>query len=124
MKGYRFSKYVENDDGKTPFEKLLNLFLQLLVYTAGDVEESLSWLNELDREHKLTDDNYTMADFINDLKARGYIRDGNGNGGFMLTPKSEQSIRKSALDEIFGKLKKAQRGNHKTNFTGAGDELT
>jgi len=124
MKGYRFGKYIERDDGKTPFEKLLNLFMQLLVYTSGDVEEALNWLNELDREHKLTDDKYTMADFIRDLKEKGYIGDGDGNSGFILTAKSEQTIRKSALEEVFGKLKKAPRGNHRTNFTGTGDELT
>ncbi len=124
MKGYRFGKYINRDDGKAPFEKLLDLFMQLLVYTAGDVQEAMNWLNELDREHKLTDENYSMADFIRDLKDKGYIRDGEGNNGIILTAKTEQTIRKSALDEVFGKLKKSQRGNHRTNFTGTGDELT
>jgi Ca-activated chloride channel family protein len=123
MKGYRFSKYIDRDDGKTPFQKLLDLFMQLLVYTSGDVQEALNWLNELDREYKLTDDKYTMADFIRDLKEKGYISDGTGSG-FILTAKSEQTIRKGALEEVFGKLKKAPRGNHRTNFTGTGDELT
>src|SRR5690606_4597817 len=36
--------------------------------------------------------------------------------------KMEQNIRKSALEEIFGKLKKAGRGSHKTPYTGVGDE--
>ena len=84
----------------------------------------MNWLNELDREYKLTDDKYTMADFIRDLKAKGYLRDGDGNNDLILTAKGEQTIRKNALDEIFGKMKKAPRGNHKTNFTGSGDELT
>ncbi len=124
MKGYRFGKYTDKNEGKTPFQKLLDLFMQLLVYTSGDVQETLNWLNELDREYKLTDDNYSMAAFIRDLKAKGYIRDGDGKNGFSLTAKSEQTIRKNALDEIFGKLKKAPLGNHRTNFTGTGDELT
>ena len=124
MKGYRFSKYIDQGDGKTPFQKLFDLFMQLLVYTSGDVQESLNWLNELDREYKLTDENYTMADFIRDLQAKGYLRDGDGKNELLLTAKSEQTIRKNALDEIFGKLKKAPKGNHKTNFTGTGDELT
>jgi len=124
MKGYRFGKYIQKDDGKTAFQKLLDLFMQLLVYTAGDVEEAMNWLNELDREYKLTNDDYTMADFIRDLKDKGYIRDGEGNNAIVLTAKSEQTIRRSALEEVFGKLKKAPRGNHRTNFTGHGDELT
>src|SRR4051812_27518234 len=123
MKGYRFSKYFDQGDGKTPFEKLLELFLQLMVYTSGDVPEAMNWLNELDREHNLTDKNYTMADFIKDLKDKGYLKE-EENGHVMLTAKSERSIRQNSLDEIFGKLKKARQGNHSTHYTGIGDELT
>ena len=39
-----------------------------------------------------------------------------------LPAKSEQKIRQSALDEIFGKLKKTKRGDHRTNYGGIGDE--
>ena len=42
-----------------------------------------------------------------------------------ITPKTEQTIRRSALDEIFGQLKRSKTGgNHATPFTGAGDELS
>src|SRR5436190_8996730 len=102
MKGYRFSKYFDKEDGKTPFEKLLELFMQLLVYTSGDVNEAMNWLNELDREHHLTDKDYTMADFIKDLKDKGYIKDNEG-GNLILTAKSERSIRQNSLEEVFGK---------------------
>ncbi len=124
MLGYRFSKYIDKEDGKSPFEKLLNLYLQLLNYTAGDATEAFNWLNELDREHKLTDDNYTMADFIQDLKDRGYLKDDKQTGRYLITPKTEQTLRKSALEEIFGKLRRSKMGNHQTKFTGQGDELT
>src|SRR3954468_7466236 len=124
MKGYRFSKFSEQQDGQTPFQKLLKLFLQLLNFTAGDVYESLNWMNELDREYKLTNDEYTMADFIKDLKDKGYIREESKDGQLSLTLKSEQALRKSALEEVFGKLKRAKKGNHSTRFTGQGDELT
>jgi uncharacterized protein with von Willebrand factor type A (vWA) domain len=36
----------------------------------------------------------------------------------------EQAIRKNALEEVFGKLKKSGKGNHLTKFTGIGDENT
>ncbi len=123
MKGYRFSKYFDQSEGKTPFDKLLELFLQLMIYTSGDVPEAMNWLNELDREYKLTDKNYTMADFIRDLKEKGYLKE-EENGNLILTAKSERSIRKNSLDEVFGKLKKARQGNHSTHFTGIGDEFT
>jgi hypothetical protein len=32
-------------------------------------------LRELDTEYKLTDEHYTIDDFIEDLKEKGYIRD-------------------------------------------------
>jgi Ca-activated chloride channel family protein len=124
MLGTRFTKFIPNNDEKSSFDKMSKLFFQLLNYTSGDVQEALSWLNELDREYTLTDNNYGMGDFIEDLKAKGFIEDGDQQGTFDLTGKAEQTIRKNALEEIFGKLKKTNKGNHKTNFTGNGDELS
>ncbi len=125
MLGYRFTKYKAKKDNRTPFEKLLELFLELLVYTSGDVAEALDWMNQLDRQYKLTNGDYGMGDFIEDLKRNGYIKDSSdGSGGFSITAKSERSIRKQALEEIFGKLKKAGRGNHRTPYSGLGDETT
>lgn len=125
MLGYRFTKYLSNQDGKTPFDKLFELFMQMLVYTSGDVQEALHWLNTLDREYKLTDDEYGMGDFIEDMKEQGYIKeDDPGSQRFIITAKSEQSIRRRSLEEIFGRLKKSQRGNHATNHIGSGDEPT
>jgi len=67
MLGYRFTQF-EADKETDPFKRLLNIFLELLNYTAGDVYEAINWMNELDKEHKLTNQDYTMADFIEDLK--------------------------------------------------------
>jgi hypothetical protein len=104
---------------------MFDLFKQLLTYTSGDVAEALSWLTELDKEYKLTEPGYGMGDFIQDLKDKGYLREENeGKGNFAITAKTEQAIRESALDRIFGKLKKGTRGNHKTSYTGQGDEMT
>src|SRR3954464_14673027 len=124
MLGYRFGKPENKEDNQTPFERLFNLFMQLLNYTAGDVYEALNWMNELDREYKITDDDYTMADFIEDLKSKGYINENAATGQLSLTAKSEQGLRRRALEEIFGKIKKSKPGNHTTRFTGNADELT
>lgn len=121
MLGYRFSRYVPHPRGQSTFDKLLKLFNELLVYTSGDVDEALRWLNELDKEYKLTDDDYGMGDFIEDLKKQGYIRE-NEHGIFVITAKTEQIIRHSALEEIFGKLRKTRKGNHSTPYSGTGDE--
>jgi len=124
MIGFRFTQFQPDKEGDN-FERLLNIFLELLNYTAGDVQEALHWLNELDREHNLTNDDYTMADFIEDLKKEGYLREDNpGSGSFVISAKTEQTIRERALEEIFGKLKKGGHGNHRTPFAGKGDEVT
>ncbi|NNM16246.1 MAG: hypothetical protein HKO56_06275 [Bacteroidia bacterium] len=110
-------------EGATPFENLHKLFMQLLNYTSGDVQEALGWMNEIDRKHSITNNDYGMADFIDDLKKNGYIKE-DGNEHFSLTAKSEQTIRKNALNEIFGKLRKTSSGNHKTVYTGNGDDVS
>jgi Ca-activated chloride channel homolog len=122
MTGHRFSLYDPRQDGKTKFEQLLDLFMQLLTYTNGDVSEALSWLTALDKEYGFTDDAYGMGDFVDDLKDKGYIDENRANGEIKITPKTEQGIRRRSLEEIFGKLKKGNAGNHTTFKPGQGDE--
>lgn len=123
MHGHQFSKYIPKPAEEKGFEQLLNLFLQLLQYTNGDVAESLDWLNQLDNQHKLTNNAYGMGNFIQDLKDKGYIQENPHDSIFMPTAKTNQSIRKNSLEEVFGKLKKGSRGNHTTQKSGIGDEL-
>ena len=73
MIGFRFTNYIPDDTEKEPFEKLLKIFKELLLHTSGNVSEALSWLTELDKEYKLTNTAYGIADFIEDLKTKGYI---------------------------------------------------
>lgn len=139
-KGFRFVPYETAE--QTPFEKLFDIFQELITHTSGDFDEAIDWLRELDKEYELTDEDYTIDDFIEDLKAKGYIReefeDGDGqpneggdgeegdggNGSISITAKMERIIRQRALDQIFGKLKRRGAGNHKTGSSGRGDEHT
>jgi uncharacterized protein with von Willebrand factor type A (vWA) domain len=123
MKGYQFSLFDPNSQGKTSFEKLLDVFLQLLTYTNGDAGEALNWLTQLDKEYELTNEEYGLGDFIEDLKQKGYIDENNQSGEIKITPKTEQGIRKRSLDEIFGKLKKTRQGDHQTFKPGLGDDI-
>lgn len=123
MRSFHFSKF-DPGSGKSKFEQLLDMFMQLLNYTSGDVAEALQWLNQLDKEFEFTDDEYGMGDFIDDLKEKGYIRDNDQTGEIKITPKTEQSIRKRSLEEIFGKLKKTKSGDHQTFKPGPGDEIS
>ncbi|MEI6880138.1 MAG: hypothetical protein WCK82_02185 [Bacteroidota bacterium] len=124
MIGFNFTKYIPSPNGEDKFQQMLNLFMQLLQYTSGDVTEAMDWMNQIDREYKLTDNKYGMGNFVQDLKDKGYIKENPINGNFDVTSKTNQSIRQKSLEEVFGKLKKTGPGNHKTNFTGVGDELT
>ena len=123
--GFVFSIYKAPDI--SPFDKLFEIFTELITHTSGDFDEAIDWLRELDKEYKLTDDDYTIDDFIEDLKKKGYIKDESkedGSGGIKITAKTERSIRQQALKQIFGNLKKSGSGNHKTKYSGSGDEHT
>jgi len=138
-KGFRFTTYEAPDI--SPFEKLFEIFQELITHTSGDFDEAIEWLRQLDEEYDLTDEDYTIEDFIEDLKRKGYIREefedgggdmgeagedgeeGDGRGGKInITAKLEQMLRKRALDQIFGKIKRSGSGNHKTGKLGRGDE--
>ena len=127
MRGYVFSK--SQPSGKQdPFERLLKIFKDLLLYTSGDVNEAISWLTELDKQYNLTTPDYGIGDFIQDLVEKGYITDPEKSkafgGGSVPTKKMEGALRKQALDDVFDQLKKSKRGDHNTNFSGKGDEYT
>jgi Ca-activated chloride channel homolog len=124
-KGFYFKTYEA--PFQTPFDKLFSIFKELITHTSGDFDEAIDWLLELDKEYKLTDSAYTVDDFIEDLKKKGYIREelkDDGSSGIGITAKTERAIRQQALNNIFGNLKRNGNGNHKTKHTGNGDEHT
>lgn len=123
MKGFHFTHFDPEDQNKTTFEKLLDLFMQLLTYTSGDVSEAMNWLTQLDKKYQLTTDEYGLGDFIDELKEKGYLDENNQSGDIKITPKTEQGIRKRSLEEIFGKLKKSRSGEHRTFKPGLGDDI-
>ncbi|WP_138434326.1 vWA domain-containing protein [Winogradskyella algicola] len=119
---------------QSPFDKLFEIFKELITYTSGDFDEAIDWLRQLDKEYSLTTSEYTIDDFIEDLKNKGYIKEeidptdgdgtGDGKGRLSITAKTERAIRQQALDHIFGKIKKSGAGNHKSKGVGIGDEHT
>ncbi|WP_292009414.1 VWA domain-containing protein [Chryseobacterium sp.] len=128
-KGFIFSKHIPEEI--SPFDRVFDVFKDLLTHTSGDVEEAFEWLDMLDKEYDIFNEDYTLEDFEEDLKKRGYIKEekdpedgssGSGKGKNIMTAKLESALREYALDQIFGKLKKSGRGNHRTNKTGVGDE--
>ena len=75
--GFLFKKFIP--PFQTPFEKLFEIFKELITHTSGDFDEAIDWLRELDKEYKLTEDNYTIDDFIEDLLKKSYIKINNPN---------------------------------------------
>ncbi|MDB9953979.1 VWA domain-containing protein [Flavobacteriaceae bacterium] len=130
-KGFTFSKHIPKD--VSDFDRVFGVFKELLTHTSGDIEEAFEWLNTLDAEYNIFNENYTLENFEDDLKKRGYIKEdidpetdksgnGTGKGKNILTAKLESALRDYALNQIFGKLKKSGLGNHNTKKTGVGDE--
>ena len=128
-KGFTFSKYVPKDISH--FDRVFDVFKDLLTHTSGDIEEAFKWLETLDNEYDIFNEEYTLQDFEDHLKKRGYIKEeidneegdsGKISGKKILTGKLESALRMYALDQIFGKLKKSGIGNHRTTKIGLGDE--
>ena len=131
VKGFTFSKHTEK--AVSDFDRVFGVFKELLTHTSGDIEEAFEWLNTLDNEYNIFNNQYTLENFEEDLKKRGYIKKdidpdqyksgkGKGKGKNILTAKLESALRDYALNQIFGKLKKSGLGNHRTSKTGIGDE--
>ena len=124
-KGFVFKPFEA--EKQSPFEKLFEIFKELITHTSGDFDEAIDWLRTLDVEYKLTDENYTIDDFVEDLKKKGYIKDDidpDGIPSTKITSKTERAIRQQALNQIFGKIKRSGSGSHKSKAIGIGDEHT
>ena len=124
-KGFVFKPFEA--EKQSPFEKLFEIFKELITHTSGDFDEAIDWLRTLDVEYSLTDENYTIDDFIEDLKKKGYIKDNidpDGVNVTKITSKTERAIRQQALNQIFGKIKRSGSGSHKSKAIGIGDEHT
>ena len=113
---------------QSPFEKLFEIFKELITHTSGDFDEAIEWLRKLDEEYQLTDESYTIEDFIEDLLDKGYVKAEIKPDGSLqslgITAKTEKILREYALKQIFGKLKRSVSGNHNTKYNGVGNEIS
>ncbi len=123
---FLYSKYDPSKqlNGKSPFDRLFDVFQQLLLISSGDVSQALRWLTELDKQYNLApkEEGYGLGDFIEDLEKKGYIQYNPEDATVTLTNKSERSLRTRSLEEIFKGLKKGTPGSHKTPYIGKGTE--
>lgn len=110
MQGFRFTHFDPSAFTKSKFQQLLDLFLELLTYTSGDFNEAMQWLNQLDQQYQLTNENYGIGDFLEELKDKGYINDNNPTGEIKITGKTEQGIRQKSLERYLWEIEKINEG--------------
>ena len=123
--GFIFTPYKAPE--QSDFDRLFDIFSELITHTSGDVDEALNWFKILDEEYRLTNDEYTLDDFLEDLKKKGYLREeikAKGPAALKITAKTERALRKNAMQQLFGNIKKSGSGNHKSKKSGQGDEAT
>jgi uncharacterized protein with von Willebrand factor type A (vWA) domain len=99
-------------------QTLMSIFSYLLIQTSGDVDEALSWLQQLGEQYGLFDRSLSLDDLVNKLKEQGLIED--AKDAHILTNKGVQRIRQDALRHVFSSLKKAPEGSHETPYGGSG----
>jgi Ca-activated chloride channel homolog len=123
---FEYSKFDPNRNtgSGSAFDRLFDIFQQLLLISSGEVGQALRWLTELDKMHNLApkEDGYGLGDFIEDLEQKGFIKYNDQAVEMQLTAKSEKSLRQRSLEEIFRNLRKGDSGGHKTAYTGKGTE--
>jgi len=124
ISGWSYSTF--SNDSVSLFDRLLEIFKELLTYTSGDFDEAVEWLRQLDKEYSLTTEDYTIDDFIDELLNKGFIStEINTTAGkelIKITSKMEKALRKFALKKIFGQIKKSKQGNHKSKYSGSSDD--
>ncbi|MBL8115213.1 MAG: VWA domain-containing protein [Acidobacteria bacterium] len=102
------------------YEQLLQLFLDLVSRSGGDVDQALEWMKQL-QARGLISDEIDLESFRDALEKQGLVsRDGEGN--LVLAGPGERRIRRQALEEIFTSLSKAGGGFHAIPRAGTGNE--
>ena len=51
MLGFQFHELRPDRDQKSPFERLLDIFMEVITHTSGDVDEAMDWMRALDDQY-------------------------------------------------------------------------
>jgi Ca-activated chloride channel family protein len=102
------------------FQDLMSLFNYLMLMAAGDVDQVFRWMKYL-QERGNIDADLDLEEFRKHLEEERII-ERLKEGGYSLTAKGEQVIRKDSLNQIFSNLVKSGFGQHRVPRSGDGDE--
>jgi uncharacterized protein with von Willebrand factor type A (vWA) domain len=104
------------------FQRLQQLFHYLVMATSGDVDEALRILDRL-RGQGLLPPGVNLDQLRRELEEREEIQEDDG-GSLKLTPRGERGLRRTALEQVFGRLRKRGTGDHGVPRSGRGGEQT
>ena len=99
---------------------LKRLFHYLVVQQGGDVEEALRLLRQLQAEGYV-DPHLDLERFERLLQEENLVRE--SPGGRELTPRGERALRREALDQIWGHMRRRGEGQHGVPREGRGGEV-
>lgn len=99
---------------------LQRLFRHLLMQTAGDPEEAIEWMRSL-QERGYIDPSIDLDEFLQRMLEQNLVST-DAEGNLVLGISGERQIRRDALDEIFGGLRKSAPGYHSVASAGEGTE--
>ena len=102
------------------FQDLMSLFNYLLLMAGGDVDKVFKWMEYL-QERGSIDSDVDLEEFRRQLTEQRIIEQLK-EGGYSLTAKGEQVIRKDSLNQIFNGLQKSGFGQHRVPSAGSGEE--
>ncbi len=102
------------------FQDLMSLFNYLMLMAAGDVDQVFRWMKYLQERGNIGAD-LDLEEFRKHLEEERII-ERLKEGGYSLTAKGEQVIRKDSLNQIFSNLVKSGFGQHRVPRSGDGDE--
>jgi Ca-activated chloride channel family protein len=115
---FRYGKWKGGPDPEF-LKALLDLYHQLLLQTNGDVDRALEELADIGEQYGFFDDKFTIEDFKKLLEKSEVIKEVSP-GRHVMTSKGERAIRRDALQEIFGGLRKSAAGDHRVPQAGTG----
>lgn len=117
--------YLEFDKAealrRASMKQVMQLWNELLLMSAGDVEQALQWMEKLWQRYNLMQGQMTFEQFKAMLQQQGFVGEGDG-GGLEVTRKGERSIRQDSLEHIFKSLKSLGGGDHRTPNAGSSNE--
>ncbi len=98
-------------------QQLASLFHYILTATGGDVDETMRVMENL-KQRGILPGNVDLDRFRRQLEENDEVQ--STPTGFTLTGKGERSLRRAALEAVFGRMQKKGAGDHAVPRTGAG----